>query len=157
MNETLLRSTFIVSDIEIAISFYTAVFGWTVAYDNVLAVDRRFPPAAPDGAPCRLVILRGEDPEVGGIGFMKYLHHKMPPGPPKTRKTVGEGEAILVIKSPDPDAVHEKLRHSAAVIVAPPTDWTVPGPGGTVIRLRTMSLFDPNGIYLEVNYKYPDL
>lgn len=76
MPEVLLRSTFIVADIDAAIRFYGEVFGWHVAYDNVLEVDYRFPPAAADGAPCRLVIFRGEDPEIGGIGFMKYLHHK---------------------------------------------------------------------------------
>jgi catechol 2,3-dioxygenase-like lactoylglutathione lyase family enzyme len=157
MSETLLRSTFIVADIEAAIRFYRDVFGWQVAYDNVLAVDRRFPPAAPDGAPCRLVIFRGEDPEIGGIGFMKYLKDAVRPGPDKHRGTVGEGEAILVVKSPDPDAVYQRVLGTEAVVVAPPTDWTVPGIGpGAVIRLRTLSLFDPNGIYVEVNLKYPD-
>jgi catechol 2,3-dioxygenase-like lactoylglutathione lyase family enzyme len=157
MNDVLLRSTFIVADIESAIRFYRDVFGWRIAYDNVLAVDRRFPPAAPDGAPCRLVIFQGEDPEIGGIGFMQYVEHRIPPGPSKHRKTVGQGEAILVVKSDDPDATYERVKRTDAVIVAPPTDWTVPGPApGQVIRLRTMSLFDPNGIYIEVNLKYPD-
>ena len=157
MNDVLLRSTFIVGDLEAAIRFYSEVFGWQVAYDNILAVDYRFPPAAPDGAPCRLVIFRGTDPEIGGIGFMQYLHHNPPPGPSKHRKTVGQGEAILVVKSDDPDASYEKIRKTDAVVVAPPTDWTVPSPvKGQVIRLRTMSLFDPNGIYIEVNLKYPD-
>lgn len=157
MPEVLLRSTFIVADIDAAIRFYGEVFGWHVAYDNVLEVDYRFPPAAADGAPCRLVIFRGEDPEIGGIGFMKYLHHQMPAGPSKHRKTVGEGEAILVVKSPDPDATYRKILKTDAVVVAPPTDWTVPSPvAGKRIRLRTMSLFDPNGIYLEVNLAYPD-
>ena len=48
MNDVLLRSTFIVGDIEAAIRFYSEVFGWRVAYDNILAVDFRFPPAAHD-------------------------------------------------------------------------------------------------------------
>ncbi len=70
MDKALLRSTFIVADIEAAIRFYRDVFGLSIAYDNILAVDRRFPPAAPDGAPCRLVIFRGdgEDPEIGRAG-----------------------------------------------------------------------------------------
>ena len=157
MTDVLLRSTFIVGDIEAAIRFYSDVFGWRVAYDNVLAVDWRFPPAARDGAPARLVIFQGDDPEIGGIGFLKYLDHAFQPGPSKHRKTVGEGEAILVVKSPDPDATYRKIQGTEAVVVAPPTDWTVPSPvKGEVIRLRTMSLFDPNGIYLEVNLRYPD-
>jgi catechol 2,3-dioxygenase-like lactoylglutathione lyase family enzyme len=159
MTDILLRSTFIVGDLDAAIRFYTEAFGWRVAYDNVLAVDWRFPPTAPDGAPARLVFFESasDDPEIGGIGFMKYLNHSMTPGPSKHRKTVGEGEAILVVKSADPDAAYQRILKTEAVVVAPPTDWTVPGAvKGQVIRLRTMSLFDPNGIYLEVNLRYPD-
>jgi catechol 2,3-dioxygenase-like lactoylglutathione lyase family enzyme len=157
MKEVLLRSTFIVADIDAAIEFYSKVFGWIVAYDNVLAVDHRFPPAAPDGAPCRLVILQADDPEIGGIGFMQYLEDEIGAGPSKLRQKLRQGEAILVIKSNDPDACYERVIATDAVIVAPPTDWTVPGTTpGQVIKLRTMSLFDPNGIYLEVNLKHPD-
>ena len=152
MNDVLLRSTFIVGDIDAAIRFYREVFGWRVAYDNVLSVDYRFPPAAPDGATCRLVIFQGDDPDIGGIGFMKYLDHRLSPGPSKHRQKVGEGEAILVVKSANPDVTYQRVLATDAVIVAPPTDWTVPSPvKGQRIRLRTMSLFDPNGLYIEVN------
>ncbi len=126
MKDILLRSTFIVGDVDAAIRFYTEAFGWRVAYDNVLAVDWRFPPTAPDCAPARLVFFasEGDDPEIEGA---------------------------------DPDAAYQRILKTDAVVVAPPTDWTVPGPvKGQVIRLRTMSLFDPNGIYLEVNLRYPD-
>ncbi len=69
-----------------------------------------------------------EHPEIGGIGFMKYLNHAMAPGPSKHRGKLGEGEPILVVKSHDP---------------------------GTVIRLRSLSLFDPNGLYIEFNVVLP--
>jgi catechol 2,3-dioxygenase-like lactoylglutathione lyase family enzyme len=157
MDDVLLRTTFIVEDMEAAIDFYTGVFGWTVAYDTVLNVDMRFPPAAPDGARSRLVIFQAEDPEIGGLGFMKYLDHPIAQGPSRHRPRLGQGEAILVIRSRDPDAIHAKIEATDAVIHAPPTDWTVPGPKpGQIIKLRTMSLFDPNGIYIEVNLRYPD-
>lgn len=156
MDNILLRTTFVVADVEAALNFYREVFEWTVAYDNVLAVDYRFPPTAPDGAKARLVMLQCEDPQIGKLGFMQYLDHKMAPAPSKHRKTLGQGEAILVVNSTDPDAAYERIKKTVAVVVAPPTDWTVPGPNpGQVIRLRTLSLFDPNGIYLEVNLRYP--
>ena len=85
LDDVLMRSTFIVDDIEAAVTFYTGVFGWRVVYDTVLAVDYRFPPAAPDGAPCRLVIMQAEHPEIGGIGFMRYLNDPIAPGPSKHR------------------------------------------------------------------------
>ena len=157
MDNILLRTTFVVSDVEAALNFYRGVFDWTVAYDNVLAVDYRFPPTAPDGAKARLVMLQCLDPQIGKLGFMQYLDHAMTPGPSKHRKTLGQGEAILVVNSKDPDAAYERIKKTPAVVVAPPTDWTVPGPNpGQIIRLRTMSLFDPNGIYLEVNLRYPE-
>lgn len=157
MDDTLLRCTFIVADIEAAIRFYRDAMGWTLVYDNVLAVDRRFPPAAPDGAPCRLVVFQCEHPEIGGIGFMKYLEHPIAPGPDKRRGKLAEGEAILVVKSRDPDAVYRRALDAGAVIVSPPADWTVPGyEAGTRITLRSTSFFDPNGIYLEANRVVPE-
>lgn len=157
MDDVLLRTTFIVADIAAAVAFYTDVFGWRVVYDTVLNVDRRFPPAAPDGARSRLVVLQAEDPDIGGLGFMSYLDDDIPSGPSRDRTSLRQGEAILVIRSRDPDLIHERIKATGAVIVAPPADWEVPGPAtGQVIRLRTMSLFDPNGIYIEVNLRYPD-
>jgi catechol 2,3-dioxygenase-like lactoylglutathione lyase family enzyme len=155
IDNVLLRSTFIVADIDRAVNFYTEVFGWTVIFDQVIKVDRRFPPAAPDGARCRLTVFQIEDPEVGGLGFMQYLDDPIPEGPSKHRQKLGQGEAILVIRSQDPDAVHERMKSTDAVIVAPPTDWDVVGADpGQVIRLRTMSLFDPNGRSVEVNLRH---
>ena len=156
MHDVLLRTTFIVDDMEAAIAFYTDVFEWTVVYDVMLNVDCRFPPAAPEGAPCRLVIFKAEDPDIGGDGFMKYLHHEIDPGPAKHRPRLGKGQAILVIRSDNPDDVYERVKKTSAVVHAPPSDWTVPSPTpGKVIRLRSVSLFDPNGIYMECNYRHP--
>jgi catechol 2,3-dioxygenase-like lactoylglutathione lyase family enzyme len=156
MDNVLLRGTYIVDDIDAAIAFYRDALGWRLVYDNVLAVDRRFPPAAPDGAPCRLVVFQCEHEEIGGIGFMKYLEHPMAPGPSKHRGKLAAGEPILVVKSVDPDAVYLRVLQTEAVIVSPPANWTVPGyDPGTVIHLRSLSLFDPNGLYVEVNRVLP--
>jgi catechol 2,3-dioxygenase-like lactoylglutathione lyase family enzyme len=157
MDNTLLRCTFIVVDIEAAIRFYRDAMGWTLVYDNVLAVDRRFPPAAPDGAPCRLVVFQCDHPDVGGIGFMKYLQHPIASGPDKKRGKLAEGEATLVVKSRDPDDVYRRACGAGAEIVSPPANWTVPGyEPGTRVTLRSTSFFDPNGIYLEANLMVQD-
>ena len=151
MDNILRRTTFIVADIEAAIAFYTSVFGWTVWYDNTLAPDPRFPPAAPAGTKCRLVILKVDDPEIGMLGFMQY-EIDIPSIFPRKEDKVRTGDAILVINSEDPDAVYERAKQTKANIVAPPVDWEVPSHDGKgTIKLRTMSLFDPNGIYMEVN------
>ena len=62
------------------------------------------------------------------------------------------GEAILAIEAPGVDRIHERAKARGATIVTPPVDWEVPrNDGQGVFKLRTMSLFDPNGIYMEVN------
>ena len=146
------RTTFIVPDAAAAARFYVDVFGWTPWYDNVLAVDRRFPPAAPDGARAHLIILKVEDERIGMLGLLQYLEAPFDTAVPVNRSKVRMGEPILVIETRDIDGVHERARAAGANIVTPPVDWTVPSNDGQgVIHLRTMSLFDPNGIYMEVN------
>ena len=153
----LLRPTFIVADLEKAVRFYCDVFDWSIVFDQIIKVDHRFPPAAPDQARCRLTVFRVDDPEVGTLGFMQYLDDPIPPGPNKHRRKLGQGEAILVIRAADPYRCYERIKQTDAVVVAPPTDWEVVGSEpGQVIKLCTMSLFDPNGIYIEVNLRHPD-
>lgn len=153
----LLRPTFIVSDMAAAIDFYASVFEWTVIFDQVIKVDRRFPPAAPDQARCRLTVFQIADPELGTLGFMQYFDDPIPEGPSKSRQNLGQGEAILVIRSKDIDLCYERMKTTDAVIHAAPSDWEVVGENpGEVIKLRTMSGFDPNGIYFEVNWRDPE-
>ncbi len=153
----LLRPTFIVADMEAAIDFYKGVFGWNVIFDQVIKVDRRFPPAAPHNARSRLTVFQIEDPELGTLGFMQYLDHEITAGPSKHRGKLAQGEAILVIRSSDVDGCYERIKQTEAVVVGPPTDWDVVGEQpGEVIKLRTLSLFDPNGIYVEVNARDPE-
>jgi predicted enzyme related to lactoylglutathione lyase len=131
-----------------AVAFYTQVFGWQVGFDQVIKVDRRYPPAAPHDARCRLTVFQIDDPELGSLGFMQYLDHEIPAGPSKHREKLGQNEAILVIRSNDVDGCYERIRATGAVVIGPPADWEVVGERpGEVIKLRTMSLFDPTGIY----------
>ena len=133
------------------------MFDWEVVFDQVIKVDQRYPPAAPDGARSRLTVFKVDDPEMGTLGFMQYLDHAIPPGPSKHRKVLGQGEAILVVRSSDPDLCHERIKQTDAVVIGPPADWEVIGERpGEVIKLRTMSLCDPNGIYMEVNRRDPE-
>ncbi|HNR22181.1 MAG TPA: VOC family protein [Steroidobacteraceae bacterium] len=153
MSDAILRrTTFLVPDAEAAAKFYTEVFGWTRWYDQELSVDRRFPPAAPDGARAHLVIVQAKDPKIGMLGLMQYLEPPFDTGVRKGRSQVSMGEAILVIEAADLDGIHERARARGATIVTPPVNWEVPkNDGNGVYKLRTLSMFDPNGIYMEVN------
>ncbi|MDX1515932.1 MAG: VOC family protein [Woeseiaceae bacterium] len=147
------RTTFIVGDARASARFYTEVFGWTVWYDNIVEADERFPPSGAAGrAPVRLIILQAADPKIGKLGLLEYLDPPFDTGTPEKRTRVRMGEPILVIETDDVDALYERAVTAGADVVTAPVDWTVPSPtGNDVIRLRSISMFDPNGIYMEVS------
>ena len=147
------RTTFVVRDARASARFYQDVFGWTIWYDNIVAADHRFPPSgAPDKADVRLIILQAEDPKLGKLGLLEYLDPPFDTGQLRDRTRVRMGEPILVIESRDIGGVFERATAAGATVVTPPVDWQVPSPDGkSTIQLRTISLFDPNGIYMEVS------
>ncbi|MEN0051261.1 MAG: VOC family protein [Bacteroidota bacterium] len=147
------RTTFIVANAEKAAAFYQAVFGWTIWYDNVLKADYRFPPSgAADQSEVRLIILQAKDPKLGKLGLLEYLNPPFDTGHLTERTKVRVGEPILVIESEDIEGVYERAMVNGANVITPPVDWYVPTPDGkSSIHLRTVSLFDPFGIYMEVS------
>jgi len=147
------RTTFIVKDAESSAKFYTSVFNWTVWYDNVLEADPRFPPSGAQGkAKVRLIILQALDPKLGKLGLLQYLEPHFDTGHLANRNKVRMGEPIMVIESEDIDGIYERALAAGATVITKPVDWYVPSPDGTSqIHLRTVSLFDPNGIYMEVS------
>jgi len=148
------RTTFLVPDADTAADFYMHVFGMTKWYDSRVAVHPAFPPAAPPWAPCHLILLKAEDPAIGMLGLMQYIDQPFDAGVKKGRTRVQMGDPLLVFETKDVDGIHRRAQEKGATIVASPTDWEVPGfNGGPPIKLRTMSMFDPNGIYMEVNFK----
>ena len=148
------RTTFVVDDAEAAARFYCDVFGMTTWYDNELDVDGRFPPCAPDGSAARLVIVKAEDPKIGMLGFLSYREHK----PDRQADFVGReklrlGDTVLVFEVDDLGETHRRAAQAGARIVTAPARWTVPGPDGGAIELYSMSMFDLQGIYMEVGQK----
>lgn len=142
-------------DAEASAKFYQDVFRWSVWYDNVLHADHRFPPSgAEDQAKVRLIVLQAQDAQIGKLGLLQYLDSPFAPDqvPASERRRVRMGETILVLSSTDVDGVYQRALTAGAEVVTSPVDWFVPGPDGSAqIHLRTVSFFDPNGIYMEVS------
>jgi predicted enzyme related to lactoylglutathione lyase len=152
MSSILRRTTFIVADAQRSAGFYEKVFGWTRFYDHSLTARAGFPPVGPRDEPVKLVLLKAEDPLIGMVGFLQYLEPPFDTGVAVQRSKVRMGEAILVIQTDDVDGIHERAMSAGATIATPPTDWQVPSHDGTsVIRLRSMAMFDLDGIYSEIN------
>lgn len=152
MTNLLRRTTFIVADAQRSASFYESVFGWTRFYDHALTAKAGFPPVGPRDEPVKLVLLKAQDPQIGMLGFLQYVEAPFDTAVPSKRTRVRMGEPILVIQTEDVHGIHARAVAAGATIATPPTDWQVPSPDGrSVIRLRSMSMFDPDGIYSEIN------
>jgi predicted enzyme related to lactoylglutathione lyase len=152
MSAILRRTTFIVADAQRAAAFYESVFGWTRFYDHALSARAGFPPVGPRDEPVKLVLLKAQDPQIGMIGFLQYVDAPFDTGIVTGRSKVRMGEAILVVQTDDVRGIHARALAAGASITMPPTDWSVPShDGSSVIHLRSMSMFDPDGIYAEIN------
>ena len=152
MSSILRRTTFIVADAQRSAAFYERVFGWTRFYDHALTARAGFPPVGPRDEPVKLVLLKAQDPQIGMVGFLQYVEAPFDTGVATHRSKVRMGEAILVIQTDDVHGAHERAVEAGATISMPPTDWSVPSHDGkSVIHLRSMSMFDLDGIYSEIN------
>jgi predicted enzyme related to lactoylglutathione lyase len=152
MASILRRTTFIVADAQRSAAFYESVFGWTRFYDHALTAKAGFPPVGPRDEPVKLVLLKAQDPQIGMVGFLQYLDAPFDTGRVVERTKVRMGESILVVQTEDVRGVHERAVAAGATISMPPTDWSVPShDGSSTIHLRSMSMFDLDGIYSEIN------
>ncbi|PCJ44795.1 MAG: hypothetical protein COA81_00565 [Alphaproteobacteria bacterium] len=157
VNNLLRRTSFIVEDVEKTADFYQIIFDWTRFYDTETPVDMRFPPCAPDQTTGKIIILKVDDPFIGMIGFMEYDGFVPERRVDPSRKTLGIGDAILIVESKNIQETYQKAQNCGANLVTPPVEWSVKGqPGQDVIRLSTFSFFDLNGIYVEVNTRLSD-
>ena len=147
------RTTFIVHDAESSANFYEKVFGWKIWYRNELEADYRFPPSkAEDKARVKLIILDSADAITGRLGFLEYLDHTLSGHKPESRDHVRMGEPILVVQTENVVGIYEAARNEGATIVTEPVTWVVPGAGtDEKIELKSISLFDPNGIYMDIS------
>ncbi|MEQ8735711.1 MAG: VOC family protein [Rhodospirillaceae bacterium] len=152
------RTTLIVRDIQKSVEFYTNIMGMTVWYDHEMPVGGEVLPAGEPGANVRVVILQGNDPEVGMLGLMQYLDPSIEdPGP--YPRTIGIGTAMFVAGAEDVADIHSRMAaagdagqqsYGHTIHCAPDHD-EVPGADGKTIQLTTMSFFDPDGYFYELN------
>ena len=154
MSATLKRTTFVVADADASARFFAEVFGLTEWYRNEFAVDGRFPPAAPDGTRAHLIVLKAEDPAIGMLGFLSYLADAPAPAGP-VAPTVRMNQPILAFSCDDITALAERARAAGALSVTGPGVWTVPSQSGDPVRLHTVGVFDPTGIYAEASGRLP--
>jgi catechol 2,3-dioxygenase-like lactoylglutathione lyase family enzyme len=153
MNNILKRTTLIVRDAGRSLAFYRDVFGMTVWYDDEIVLGGVTLPVGSRGDRTRLVIMRAQDPVIGMIGLLQFTAPPLP-APTSERATLGIGDVVFVMQTDDVEAVHERLRAWGARIQAPPHDFEVRGADGAQLRMTTLSCWDPDGYFFEINQRH---
>lgn len=156
MTDTFLkRTTLIVADVRRSIAFYRDVLGMALYYDQPMTVGGKIIPAGMPVAKVHLGIMEGNHKDVAKIGLLQWVDPPLDPPALPYRKRMGIGDIVLVCETPDLDGLYARLMNSPdCYIHCPPHDWSVPTPDGKgKIEMTTLSFFDPDGFFFEVNHK----
>jgi catechol 2,3-dioxygenase-like lactoylglutathione lyase family enzyme len=146
------RTTLIVGDLERSLAFYRDVLGFTVWYDGEIVLSGVGLAAGGAGDRTRLVIVKAEDPVVGMIGLLQFTAPELPA--PPVRQRLGIGDVVFVLQTDDVHAVHERARAFGARIHAAPHAFEVAGATGEDLRMTSLSVWDPDGYFLEINQRH---
>lgn len=144
------RTTLIVRDIQASVDFYTKVMGMEMWYDQTMTVGGQVLPAGEPGAKVRVAILKGADAAVGMFGIMAFLD---PPveNPPLPKRPLAIRDSIFVAHANDVNVIYARMKDAPCYIHCPPSDDRVTAADGSTLKLTTMSFFDPDGYFFELN------
>ncbi len=148
------RTTLIVRDAARSLAFYRDVLGMSVWYDDEIVLGGVTLPVGARGDRTRLVIMRAQDPVIGMIGLLQFTAPALP-APTAERTTLGIGDVVFVMQTDDVEAVHARLREWGARIQAAPHAFEVRGADGSQLRMTTLSFWDPDGYFFEINQRHP--
>ena len=148
MSTVVKRTTLVVRSAERSIAFYRDVLGFTVAFDHEITMSGSGYPAGKAGDRIRLAMMLGDDPGGSMIGLLEHLDPKLPE---PAKRAVGIGDTVIVMQTQDLDRVLSECDSSGVRIFSQPHPFTINGPDGKPLQMRSMTIFDPDGFILEVN------
>jgi catechol 2,3-dioxygenase-like lactoylglutathione lyase family enzyme len=152
MKNVVKRTTLVVRDVARSRDFYEQVLGMRVYFDREVALSGQGVPGNP-GDRTHLVIMQAEDPVIGMIGLLEYTEPRLPdPGPVEPR--LGIGGAVFVVQTDDAEALHRRAVDWGAVIHAPPHPFEIEGADGTLLRMTSVTFYDPDGYFIEANQRH---
>jgi catechol 2,3-dioxygenase-like lactoylglutathione lyase family enzyme len=147
------RTTLIVRDAQRSLEFYRDVLGMAVWYDDELVLSGRGLAAGGAGDRTRLVIMRAADPVIGMLGLLQFTAPALPePGAERSR--LGIGDVVFVVQTDDVQEVRRRLEAHDARVHAEPHGFEVRGADGTPLRMTSLSFWDPDGYFFEVNERH---
>ena len=146
------RTTLIVRSVAESVRFYRDVLGLSKYYDDEIVLSGVGLAAGAKGEATHLVIMKAADPVVGMIGLLEFTSNPMP-RPPR-RERLGIGDTVFVMQGNDAAAVHQKALAFGARIHAPPHAYEVRGATGQLLRMTSLSLWDPDDYFIEYNQRH---
>jgi catechol 2,3-dioxygenase-like lactoylglutathione lyase family enzyme len=152
MNNVLKRTTLIVRDAERSLAFYRDVLGMSVWYDDEVVLSGRGLAAGRPGDRTRLVIMQAQDPVIGMLGLLQFTVPLLE-APAGERQRLAIGDVVFVMQTDDVDAVSRRLADWGARVHAAPHVFEVRGADGLLVRMTSLSFWDPDGYFFEVNQR----
>jgi hypothetical protein len=98
------------------------------------------------------VIVKAADPVIGMIGLLQFTEPTLPAPPPRER--LGVGDIVFVMQTDDVQGVYARAQSFGARIHAAPHAYEVTGASGDRLRMTSLSLWDPDGYFIEINQRH---
>ena len=149
---TVKRTTLIVRDIEISSKWYEEILDMSLYYDDTITLSGKGLAAGKKGDVTHLKIYKCSDPIIGMIGLLQWLDPELP-APEEIPTEVNYGNPTFVVDTDNVDEVYKKALALGTHIHSEPHEWSVRGADGNMINFITLSVFDPDGYFYEINQR----
>ncbi|HJL81697.1 MAG TPA: VOC family protein [Gammaproteobacteria bacterium] len=149
---TVKRTTLIVRDIEASSKWYEEILDMSLYYDDTITLSGQGLAAGKKGDVTHLKIYKCSDPVIGMIGLLQWLDPELP-APEKIPTKVDYGNPTFVVDTDNVDEVYKKALALETHIHSEPHEWSVRGADGNMINFITLSVFDPDGYFYEINQR----
>ena len=149
---TVKRTTLIVRDIEVSSKWYEEVLDMSLYYDDTITLGGKGMAAGKKGDVTHLKIYKCSDPVIGMIGLLQWIDPELP-APEEIPTKVDYGNPTFVVDTNNVDEVYKKALTLGTHIHSEPHEWSVRGADGNMINFITMSVFDPDGYFYEINQR----
>ena len=149
---TVKRTTLIVRDIEVSSKWYEEVLDMSLYYDDTITLGGKGMAAGKKGDITHLKIYKCSDPVIGMIGLLQWIDPDLP-APEEIPTKVDYGNPTFVVDTDNVDEVYKKALTLGTHIHSEPHEWSVRGADGNMINFITMSVFDPDGYFYEINQR----
>ena len=149
---TVKRTTLIVRNIEASSKWYEEILDMSLYYDDTITLSGKGLAAGKKGDVTHLKIYKCSDPIIGMIGLLQWLDPELP-APEKIPTKVDYGNPTFVVDTDNVDEVYKKALALGTHIHSEPHEWSVRGADGNMINFITLSVFDPDGYFYEINQR----